>query len=130
MIVLDTHVWLWWLSAPEQLSDAAASAIAAAVADDAVHISAISAWEVALLVERGRLDLDRSPTALVTATAALPFVHFVDVDARIGLDSVALDLPHRDPADRLIAATARLLGASLVTKDERLRAWGGVQTVW
>ena len=130
MIVLDTHAWLWWLSEPEQLSEAAASAIQAAVADEAVHICAISAWEVALLVQRGRLALDRSPMALVTATEALPFVHFVDVDVRISLDSVATDLPHRDPADRLIAATARLLGASLVTKDDRLRAWGGVPTIW
>jgi len=130
VIVLDTHVWLWWLSAPEQLSESASAAIEAAVVDDAVHICAISAWEVALLVQRGRLGLDRSPTALVTATEALPFVHFVDVDARLGLDSLALDLPHSDPADRLIAATARLLGASLVTKDERMRAWDGVSTIW
>ena len=58
MIVLDTHVWLWWLSAPEQLSESASAAIEAAVVDDAVHICAISAWEVALLVQRGRLGLE------------------------------------------------------------------------
>lgn len=130
MILLDTHAWLWWLSDPSQLSEAAADAIARAVRDEAVYISAISAWEVAMLVARGRLSLDRSATAFVTATEALPFVHFVDVDARLGVASVELDLVHADPADRLIAASARLIGAPLVTKDARLQEWGGVETVW
>lgn len=130
MIVLDTHVWLWWLSEPGLLSAAALEAVEAAVQDDAVHISAISAWELALLVDRGRLELDRPVEAFVQATEALPFVHLVPVDTRIALDSVSLDLPHRDPADRLIAATARLLGCALVTRDGRLRDSDAVRTVW
>ena len=129
MIVLDTHAWLWWLGDPERLGAAAAAAIEHAIAEDAVHISTVSAWEVALLIARGRLELDRSAEDLVRGTEALPFVSFVDVDVRIATRSVRLDLPHPDPADRFIAATADLLGCPLVTADRRLQAAGWLQTV-
>jgi PIN domain nuclease of toxin-antitoxin system len=130
VIVLDTHAWLWWLSDPGQLSRAASAVIREAMAEDAVMLSAISVWELAMLVDRGRLELDRRVEDFAAQTEALPFVHLVDVDRRIAIDSVALDLEHRDPADRMIAATARHLRAPLITKDARLRAWGGVETVW
>jgi PIN domain nuclease of toxin-antitoxin system len=130
VILLDTHAWLWWLGEPKRLGAGAAAALARAVEDDAVHISTISAWEVALLIERGRLELDRSAEELVRATEALPFVEFVDVDARIAARSVRLELPHPDPADRLIAATAELLGCPLVTADRRLRDAPWLTTIW
>ena len=130
MILLDTHVWIWWLAEPARLSSTAALAIDAAVRADAVHISAMSAWELAMLVARGRLVLDRPAARFVADTEALPFVHFIDVDPRIAVASVELTLPHPDPADRLIVATALALDAPLVTKDERIRGWGGVPTVW
>ncbi len=130
MIVLDTHAWLWWLGDPERLGARAAEAIERAVREDAVHISSVSAWEVALLIAKGRLDLGRSAEELVRATEALPFVHFVDIDPRIATRSVRLDLAHPDPADRFIAATADLLGCPLVTADRRLRQVGWLDTVW
>lgn len=130
MIALDTHAWLWWLGDPARLSRPAAAAINEAVVADAVHISAVSAWEVARLVARGRLELDRSPEDLVRATEALPFAQFVDLDVRIATRSVRLDLPHPDPADRFIAATADLLGCPLVTADHRLRQAPWLQTIW
>jgi PIN domain nuclease of toxin-antitoxin system len=120
VIVLDTHAWIWWLSEPRLLSPKARRAVDAAVAADSVHISAISAWELAMLVERGRLQLDRTARAFIQGTEALPFVHFVDVDPRIALSAAELRWEHRDPADRLIAATAMLLGAPLLSKDERM----------
>lgn len=83
-----------------------------------------------MLVERGRLELDRSVDALVRGTVALPFVHLVEVDERVAVASVRVGLPHRDPADRMIVATARLLDATLVTKDGRLQDFDGVRTVW
>jgi PIN domain nuclease of toxin-antitoxin system len=130
VILLDTHIWLWWLSEPDKLSPAAAHAIERAKGSDAVHISAISAWEVAMLIQKGRLDIGRSAEELCRATEALPFVHFVDVDPRVAVRSVSLDLPHPDPADRLIAATSNLLGAPLVTADRHLRNASAVETVW
>ena len=130
MILLDTHAWIWWLSNPERLSKAAADAVSQAVREDAVALSSISAWELAMLVDRGRLELDRSVDALVQGTEALSFVHVVDVDARIAVASVRLGLPHKDPADRIIAATARLMDATLVTADRKLLDWPGVRTLW
>lgn len=130
MILLDTHAWLWWLGEPERLGPAARTAIDDAVAADAVFISAISAWEVAMLVQRGRLELDRSPLELVRSCEAMPFVHFVDLDPTLAVSSVALDLAHQDPADRFIAATARWLGCPLATADARLLEAPGLDTVW
>lgn len=130
MILLDTHAWLWWLSDPERLGPAARSHLERAVAEDAVAISAISAWEVAMLVERGRLELDRSVHAFVRQTEALPFVHLIDVDTRIAVASTRVALPHRDPADRMIVATAQLLDATLLTRDRRLLDFAGVRAVW
>lgn len=130
MILLDTHAWLWWLDDPDRLSSPARQAIDDAVADDAVHISAISAWEVAMLIQKGRLDIGRSADDLVAATGALAFVHFVDVDPRVAVRSVTVDLPQPDPADRLIAATADFLGLALVTADRHLRDAAWLRTVW
>ncbi len=130
MILLDTHAWLWWLGAPEKLGPQAAPALARAVEEQGVFISAISAWEVAMLVKKGRLELDRSPLELLRATEAMSFVHVVELDAAIAMRSVDLDLPHPDPADRFIAATAQWLGCPLETADTRLRETEWLATVW
>jgi PIN domain nuclease of toxin-antitoxin system len=69
--------------------------------------------------------------AWIAHVEALPFLRFVPVDPRIAVASVQLEgFPHRDPADRIIVATALGLGATLVTGDRRLRAYRGVKTVW
>lgn len=130
MTVLDTHAWLWWLSDPDRLSEPARRAIRRAMDDDAIAISTISAWEVALLVQRGRLVLDRPVDVFVRDTDFFSYVRFVDIDVRTAVASTRLSLPHRDPADRIIVATTRLLDATLVTADQRLRDWDGVRTVW
>lgn len=130
MILLDTHAWIWWLSNPERLPAAAAARISEALREDAIGLSAISVWELAMLVECGRLSMDRSVDAFVAQTEALPFVHLIDIDARIAVASVRIELPHRDPADRIIAATARLLDATLITADRKLLDQPGVRTLW
>jgi len=130
VIVLDTHAWVWWVTEFEQLPAEASTAIEEAVAQGAVHVSSISAWEVALLVARDRLVLTMAIDDWVARSEALPFIQFVPVDNRIALRSIELELPHRDPADRIIAATAIVLGAPLVTGDQKLRAFSGVATIW
>lgn len=131
MILLDTHAWIWWVDDPTRLSTPAREAVDAATGGEGVSISAISAWEVALLVAKGRLVLDREVSAWIDASAALPFVHFVPVDRRIAVSSVLLAEPlHPDPADRIIAATAISLGATLVTADQRLQQYAPVKTLW
>lgn len=96
-----------------------------------IYVSSISAWEVALLVDKGRLKLSIEVGDWIARSEALPFVTFVPVDNRIAVRSVELPLPlHDDPADRIIVATAIILGAVLVTQDERLRRYSHVPTRW
>lgn len=131
MIVLDTHILLWWVNDPTTLSKPAKKAIDAAVKSRAVHVSCISSWEIALLVERGRLRLALDVRDWLCRCEALPFLTFVAVSNAIAVESVRLpDFPHADPADRIIAATALSLGAALVTKDDKLRNYPHVKTIW
>ena len=131
MIVLDTHVWLWWISNPEKLSIAANQAIDQAITESSIIISSISVWEVALLVEKGRLKLSIDVRDWVRKTESLPFVRFVPVDNTISLRSTSLPGQfHPDPADRIITATALTMGLPLVTKEEKMINYPHVQTLW
>ena len=131
MIVLDTHILLWWVNDPTTLSTQARKAIDAAVNSKSVHVSCISSWEIALLVERGRLRLALDVRDWLCRCEALPFLTFVAVSNAIAVESVRLpDFPHADPADRIIAATALSLGAALVTKDDKLRNYPHLKTIW
>ena len=131
MIVLDTHAWIWWVSNPDFLSDKAKQIIDEAVTNRNVLISSISVWEVAILVSCGRLKLTMNPDDWVAASEALPFFDFVPVSNSIALKSVQLPgVLHNDPADRIIIATAISMGAVLVTKDEKIRNYSHVKTVW
>jgi len=131
VIVLDTHVWVWWVSGIEELPLKIIRLIEKAIDQKAIYISCISVWEVAQLIERGRLQITLDVNNWVAKSEALPFVHFIPVDNVIALRSVQLPSPlHPDPADRIIIATALNLGFSLVTRDERLARYAHVQTIW
>lgn len=131
MIVLDTHAWLWWLSDPEALSAAARAAVERSAASASVTVSSISAWEVALLVKKGRLVLSMDVQEWVRKSESLPYVHFHPVDNAIAVRSVNLPgLLHEDPADRIIVATALHLDAAVVTRDEKIRNYPAVRTIW
>ena len=132
MILLDTHALLWWVSDPKRVPAKATRLIDAAVrAGEQIAVSSISIWEVAMLVERGRLTLNVATDVWVRRVEALPFLAFAPVDNRVVLRSVQLDgFPNRDRADRMIAATAIELGATLVTADARLLSYEPVKTVW
>jgi PIN domain nuclease of toxin-antitoxin system len=131
VIVLDTHTWVWWINGLETLSPKARSVIREAIAQKAIYISSISAWEVALLVARGRLQFTMSVADWVARSEALPFVHFVPMDNSIAIRSVQLPAPiHSDPADRIIIATSLALGFPLVSRDEKIAQYPYVRTVW
>ena len=131
MILLDTHVWIWFISNPELLSEKAGKAIDASVKENAVFISSISAWEMALLVARKRLELTLDVADWVAKSGMLSFIQFVPVDNAIAIKSVRLHEPfHHDPADRIIIASAMFLGAPLITKDHRIRRYPQVKTIW
>jgi len=131
VIVLDTHTWVWWVSVSPELSSAAAEAIDDAAADGSLRVSSISVWEVAMLVRAGRLELRMDVEDWVAESENLPFLEFVPVDNRIAAHSTALPGSfHADPADRMIVATARTLGAHVVTKDRKIRRYRHVKTIW
>lgn len=131
MIVLDTHIWLWWLSNPEKLSVKAAQAINKEVIGGEVAISSISTWEIAMLIDKGRLKLSMDVSDWMRKTGALPFIKFFPVDNTIALRSVVLPGEfHPDPADRIIVSTAMTLGAPLITKDDKILNYSYIKTIW
>jgi PIN domain nuclease of toxin-antitoxin system len=131
VIVLDTHAWLWWVSGSEALSAPAREAIERHVTQRTIHLSSISTWEVTLLVKRRRLELTMDVGDWIANSEPLPFLRFVPVTNQIAVRAVNLpNSLHSDPADRLIIATTRFLGAKLVTKDERNRNYPYVETIW
>jgi PIN domain nuclease of toxin-antitoxin system len=131
VIVLDTHAWVWWVSGSPELSSKAKESIEVAVTRNEVFVSAISVWEVAMLVKKGRLELTMPIMDWVSRSEALPYIRFVPVDNAVALRSVNLErFAHPDPADRMILATASFLEAAIVTKDRRMRAYRGVRTIW
>ena len=131
MIVLDTHVWVWFVSNPELLSKRAKKATDTAINAKEIFISSISAWEIALLVERGRLKLTLDVTDWISKSERLPFFRFIPVDNSIAIKAVNLPQPlHNDPADRIIIATATAIGAPLVTKDEKILKYPHVKSIW
>lgn len=131
MIVLDTHAWVWWAASPERLSVPARERIDAEASELQVHISSISCWELTLLVKKKRLELTMDAEEWIARTEALPSLRFVPVNNRIAV--LSNQLPgefHEDPADRIITATALLLGATLITRDQKLRDYPHVETLW
>ena len=131
MIVLDTHALVWWVSGDAALSKKAVKAIEREQADGAIIISAISAWEIAMLVAYGRLVLSMDVSSWLATVADIEAVRFVPVDVEIAAKSV--ELPgefHKDPADRMIVATARKLAVPLVTKDDKILSYPHVKTIW
>lgn len=131
MIVLDTHALVWWVAEPAKLSARARRAAKAGAAGKGLGVSAISIFEIPTLVRRGRLELGIEPNRWLTALRSLPELVIEPVSADIAWAAGALEaaLPG-DPADRIIAATARALHAKLITADDRLRSASAVDTIW
>lgn len=133
MIVLDTHVLLWWIGGETQLSARARSAIFQEHNSEQgqILISAISAWEIAMLVEKGRLTLSMSVDDWLAEVAEVGSVRFVPIDNTTAFQSTRLPGDfHKDPADRMIVALARHINAPLLTSDEKISAYKHVKTIW
>ena len=125
VVLLDTHAWVWLLSGSPKINQKALKAVERSLADEAVLLSAISPWEVAMLVSKGRLTLDRDVGEWVQSAVSIPGVRIEPITPEIAVASTRLPGNiHLDPADRLIAATARHLGAVLVTDDQLLLDYG------
>lgn len=131
MIVLDTHTLVWWVTGDATLSKKAKSVIAREQDGGEIIISAISAWEITMLVEKDRLVLSMDVGSWLATVAEIEGVKFLPVDVEIANKSVVLPGEfHKDPADRMIVATARKLAVPVVTKDEKIQFYPHVKTIW
>lgn len=131
MIVLDTHALVWWLGADARLSPAALVAIENELKSSSVVVSSISAWEIAMLVRRNKLDLSMDVLDWLDAAKAIEALSFMPVDNTIAAKSQFLPGDfHPDPADRIIVTLARELAVPLVTADGKIRSYQHVDTIW
>lgn len=131
MIVLDTHVLVWFVSNPEKLSRNAKKYINQEIKKNEIFVSSISVWEIYMLIKKERIKLSIHPQSWLEKVESLPFVQFVPVDNRIASQSVNLPEPlHNDPADRIIIATALNNGALLITSDRRILKYPHAQSLW
>ena len=129
MIVLDTHIWVWWVHGDERLTQTQAEVIEAHETD-VIGVSAISCWEVAKLVEYGRLELPCSLEEWFKDALSYPGIRLLELTPEIAIESTQLPGEfHRDPADQMIVATARVYGCPLVTSDGRLLEYPHVETI-
>ena len=131
MILLDTHALVWYLDDPQNLSRRAEEAISAGFRKEGAAISDITLWEIAMLVQKGRLTFASDVEEWLTDLNTLPNFRKCRITGAVAALSTRLpDDFHGDPADRLIVATALDLGVPLATRDRRIRAYPHVETLW
>jgi PIN domain nuclease of toxin-antitoxin system len=126
-LLLDTHIWIWMVLDPSRLSRRVAREL-----DDAENqlwLSPISVWELLMLAEKGRVRLNEDAVSWTLRTLDQLQLHEAPVTTEVALESSVLKIPHSDPSDRLIAASAKALDLTLVTADEKLIAATGIQVM-
>jgi PIN domain nuclease of toxin-antitoxin system len=129
MIVLDTHIWVWWVHGDTRLTNSQSAAIAA-MERDVIGVSAISCWEVAKLVELRRLELPCQLDQWFEFALNYPGVRLLELTPEVAIESCRLPGTfHRDPADQMIVATARIHACSLVTSDSKMLSYPFVPTI-
>jgi PIN domain nuclease of toxin-antitoxin system len=129
LIVLDTHAWIWLMDTPDRIGRRALAAIKAA---ERIGVSSISCWELATLVRRGRISLDRDAGVWARQALAAPRCVELPLTAEIAFRAAELDPESfpADPADRFIYATAATIGAPLATADIAISAFEPARTLW
>ena len=129
MILLDTHVWVWWVHGNPRLPEDQRKMLDSRV-NEGVGVSIISCWEVAKLVEHRRLSFPQDVADWLGIALAYPGVRLVQLTPAISVESTRLPQPfHKDPADQIIVATARVHDCPLVTADEKILKYSHVRTV-
>jgi PIN domain nuclease of toxin-antitoxin system len=126
-LLLDTHIWVWSHVQPDRLEPAVAEALEAP--ENELWLSPISVWEFLLLVERGRLVLGSTPRAWIDEAWARAPMREAPLNLEVALRSRTVKVPHQDPADRFLAATAEVHDLTLVTDDKYLLKGRGFATL-
>ena len=118
MIILDTHIWLWWVNESDRLNDAHRTLIDSA---EEILVSAISCWEIALLVSQQRLQLTGTVSDWINTSLLFPKVRSLHISPAVAVEANFLPGEfQRDPADRIIVATARVHNLELMTLDSKI----------
>lgn len=128
MIVLDTHIWVWWVDDNERLTRRHREWLQE-YETKGLGVSIISCWEVAKLVEYKRLVLSCSVDEWLEAALAYPGVQLLNLTLPIVVEATQLNGFHRDPADQIIVATSRSYRCPLLTADAKILAYPDVQTL-
>jgi PIN domain nuclease of toxin-antitoxin system len=128
MVILDTHVWIWYVTECPKLSGKALKAIQNS---DICGVSAISCWEVAMLVEKKRIDFNLSIDVWIKLALEFEKIQLIPLQPGISIQAAKMgDAFHGDPADRIIAATAMISNSILITKDKKIRETDLIKTIW
>lgn len=131
MILLDTHTLIWWLKGSDKLSIKAKKAILEAQKENSIYVSSITIWEICMLAKNGEIGFGIDIGDWIKSLESMSGINFVPVDNEVSQKAVFLpELDHKDPADRIIIATALSLGCPLATKDVKIHAYKFVKCVW
>ncbi|CAN2040770.1 Type II toxin-antitoxin system VapC family toxin [Candidatus Magnetomoraceae bacterium gMMP-15] len=117
--LLDTHIWLWSLLEPDKLNEDITQVLDNK--DNDLFISPITVWETLILAEKGKIELRPSPDKWISEALKRSPVKEAKLTNTIAVKSRLIELPHKDPADRFIAATAWENDLILITEDEKLK---------
>jgi PIN domain nuclease of toxin-antitoxin system len=129
VIVIDTHIWYWWVHTPERLTRPQIDALNVHNTD-VIGVSAISCWEVAKRVQYGRMRLSRPVDQWLTLALRFPGVRLLPLTPKIAVASTQLPGTfHKDPADQIIVATARIHSCPLMTSDGKILDYPHVRTI-
>jgi len=126
-LLLDTHIWIWMLLGSDDLPEGIRQLLEDP--DHEMFLSPISVWEALILADKGRLELDQDPILWIQKALAASPVREAALNWDVAVRSRKLSLPHADPADRFIAATALAFDLCLVTVDKRLRKIHKLRTI-
>ncbi|MFX0202652.1 MAG: type II toxin-antitoxin system VapC family toxin [Candidatus Hodarchaeota archaeon] len=130
MILLDTHVWWWSLSEPENLSKAALKKIKNTKPDQRA-IASISIWEFAIMTCRNKIEVKIPPDEWLSYALGKTGLRVFEINPKVAIDVCSLPGDfHKDPADRIIVATARVNNMTLITKDEKILRYPHVNSIW
>jgi PIN domain nuclease of toxin-antitoxin system len=131
MILLDTHVLVWLVSDSRRLSPTAVRELRKGERNGELAISSITIWELALLYQRGRLRSSGSMESAIRSILEKSRVEVIEISPEIAALTTTFPGTYpNDPADRLIGATARALGLTLITQDERILASPLIRSIW
>lgn len=129
-LLLDTHVWLWLATADPALTSKARKVIAQAAKNENIFISVISIWEIAMLASKGKIKLGIPITNWMKKALSPPEINLIPLSPEIAVESCNLPEDfHGDPAERIIVASARIENLLLLTKDQKILAYGAKKLV-